>query len=328
MNPTFNRRSLTLTALACALLPMALPAQAQGYPDRPIRLVVGGPAGGTVDISARLLAERLTTLLGQPVMVENKAGAGGLLGTQELLKSPRDGYTFMVNLSGVVSEVPHVVKVPFDSLKMLRPLVEIGRGGLVMATNTQTGASDLKSFVAYAGANKGKVNYGSYSPGTVSHTLGLEFNKLASVDMVHVGYRGSPPALQDLMGGAVQAVFDGAGNVAPHIKAGKLKALATTAPERLALLPDVPTFAELGYKDMTEVVWIGLWTTPDMPAAIQDKVRAASLKALQDDKLRESLANIGMAAGTGTTPEQMHASLVTASGKQAATLQAIGFKAQ
>lgn len=326
MKNSLTRRAIAGAAVLATLLGSASAALAQTWPDKPIRLVVGGPAGGAVDLSARMLGERLTALLGQPIVVENKPGAAGLLGTQELLKSPRDGYTFMVNISGVASEIPHVVKVPFDSLKVLRPLVEIGRGGLVLATNQQTGATDLNSFIAYVKANKGKVSFGSYSPGTVSHTLGLELNKIAGLDMVHIGYRGSPPALQDLMGGAVQAVFDGGGNVAPHVKGGKLRALATTAPERLAILPDVPTFAELGHKDLTEIVWIGLWTTPDMPEAIQAKMRNAALQALKDTKLRDNLANIGMAVGTGATPDQMLASLRAASDKQAATLQAIGFK--
>lgn len=326
MTYKITRRVLTGMALASAFASAVSPAFAQAYPERPIRLVVGGPPGGAVDLSARMLAERLSPLLAQPVLVENKPGAAGLLGTQELLKSPRDGYTFMVNLGGVVSEIPHVVKAPFDSFKVLRPLVEIGRGGLVLVTNQQVPATDLKSFIAYVKAHKGKVSYGSYSPGTVSHTLGLQLNKLADLDMVHVGYRGSPPALQDLMGGSVQAVFDGAGNVAPHVKAGKLKALATTAPSRLALLPEVPTFAELGYKDLTEVVWIGLWTTPDMPAAIQAKVREAALQALRDPKLRENLAVLGMSTGTGATPEELLAGLHQAYEKHGATLQSVGFK--
>lgn len=321
-----TRRTLQIALVATVFATAG--AKAQTYPERPIRLVVGGPAGGAVDLSARLLGESLGALLGQPVVIDNKPGAAGVLGIQELLKSPRDGYTFMVNISGVASEIPHVLKLPLDPLKVLRPLAEIGRGGLVLATNAQTGATDLSTFVAYVKANKGKVSYASYSPGTVSHTLGLEFNKLAGLDMVHVGYRGSPPALQDLMGGTVQASFDGAGNVAPHAKSGRLKVLATTAPERLSLMPDVPTFAELGYKDMTELVWIGLWTTPDMPEAVQTKVRNATLQALKEPKLRDNLATIGMSVGTGATPDQLMASLRTASDKQGAMLQSIGFKAE
>lgn len=319
-------RAALAAALAAALGACAGPALAQPWPDKPIRLVVGGPAGGAVDVTARVLAERLTPLLGQQVIVDNKPGAAGLLGAQELLKSPHDGATFMVQLNGLVSEIPHAFKVPFDPFKALRPVAELGRGGLVLVGNAQLPANDLAGLVAYAKGNKGRVNFASYSAGTVSHTLGLELNKAAGLDMLHVPYKGSPPALQDLVGGQVQVMFDGAGNVLQHVKSGKLKAFATTAPSRLPLMPDVPTFAELGYKGLTEVVWIGLWTTPDMPAPIQQKMREATLKALQDPKLRETFATLGLTAGQGATPEELMSGLRSASDRQAATLQAIGFK--
>lgn len=325
-----QRRQWHCAALAAALATLlgstAGPARAQAWPDKPVRFIVGGPPGGAVDVAARVLAERLTPLLGQMVIVENKAGAAGMLGAQELLKSPHDGSSFMVQINGLVSEIPHVLKMPFDPFKALRPLAELGRGGLVLAGNAQLPASDLVGLVAYVKGNKGRVNFASYSAGTVSHTLGLEFNKAAGLDMTHVPYKGSPPALQDLMGGQVQLMFDGAGNVQPHVKAGKLKVYATTAPARLALMPDVPTFAELGYKDLTETVWIGLWTTPDMPAPIQQKLRDATLKALQDPKLRDTYATLGLAPGQGASPDDLMAGLRAASDRQAAMLQAIGFK--
>lgn len=321
-----GRRLFHQLALAAALAATAGTAAAQAWPEKPIRIVVGGPAGGTVDVSARLLAERLQQSLGQAVVVEDKPGAAGLLGAQDLLKSPHDGYTFMVQLSGIVSEVPHAMKVPFDPFKALRPLAELGSSGLVLVANPQVPANDVAGLVAYVKANKGRVSFASYSPGTVSHTLGAAFNKAAGTDMTHVPYRGSPPALQDLMSGAVQVMFDGAGNVQQYVKAGKLKALATTAPERLASMPEVPTFAELGYKGLTEVAWIGLWSTPDVPAAIQQKVREATLKALQDPKLRAGYATIGLKPGAGATPEELSAQLHAASERQAATLQAIGFR--
>jgi tripartite-type tricarboxylate transporter receptor subunit TctC len=322
-----SRRRLSGAALAGALLLAAGLAGAQTWPDKPIRLVVGAPPGGTVDVAARGLAERLTPLLGQTVIVENKPGAAGLLGLQELLKSPRDGSTFMVQLNGLVSEVPHVVKTPVDPSKVLRPVAELGRTGLVLVGNAQqVPATDLKGALAWAKAQGSKVSYASYSAGSVSHTLGAELNKLAGLDMVHVPYKGSPPALQDLVGGQVQFMFDGPGNVAPFVKAGKLKVYATTSPTRMALMPEVPTFAELGYKDLTEAVWVGLWTTPDMASEIQARMREATLKALQDPKLREVLANLGMGPAGSATPDELMAQLRTASDKQAATLLGIGFK--
>lgn len=326
MKTQWSRRLMlgATTALACA--GTSLPAWSQAYPDKPIRLIVGGPAGGGLDVTARILGERMSPLLGQPIIIDNKPGAAGLIGLQDLLKSPQDGYTFMVSLNGLASEVPHFVKMPVDPLKVLQPLVEMARGGLVFATNAQTNAQNLDGFIKYVKANKGKISYASYSPGTVSHTLGLQLNQLAGLDMVHVGYKGSPPAIQDLIGGSVHGLFDAAGNVLPHVKSGKLKALATTAPQRLSLLPDLPTFAELGYKDLTEVISIMLYTTPDVPAAVKTKVRDVALKALQDPKLRDSYNGFGMAPGAGATPEEMQAGLRVASEKQGALLKSSGFK--
>lgn len=324
------RRQLHRRACAAAvagLLALSGAAQAQTWPDKPIRLIVPAPAGGGVDFAARALAERLVPLLGQQVFVENKPGAAGIIGTADLLKSPRDGSTFMVTINGIVSEIPHAVKMPFDPLATLRPVAELARYGLVLAANPLLPANDLAGFIVYAKANKGKINFASYSAGTASHTLGLELNKVAGLDMMHVPYKGSPPALQDLMGGQVQVMFDASSNVAPHAKAGKLKVYATTAPQRLPSMPDVPTFAELGYKDLTEVSWVGLWTTPDMPAAIQQKLREATLKALQDPKLRDAFTtSMGWSMGSGATPDELVASLRTASDRQAAMLKAIGFK--
>lgn len=327
MTPSFNlRRSWLQMASVSALLIAGLPVQAQNYPEKPVRIVVGAPAGGAADVTARLLAEKMSPVLGQPVVIDNKPGAGGLLGIQELMKSPRDGYTLMVNISGVISEVPHAIKVPFDPFKVVQPQIEMARGGLVFVTNTQTGAQNLEAFIKYAKANKDKVSFGSYSAGTVSHTLGLELNKVAGLDMVHVGYKGSPPALQDLIGGSVQALFDGSGNVLPHVRSGKLKPLAVTSPQRMSLFPDVPTFAELGYKDLTEVVSLILFTAPDVPAPIQAKVREAAMKALQDTKLRETFNNLGLAMGTSATPDELMANLRAASDKQGALLKSVGFK--
>lgn len=325
----FNRQALAALAapLAGSLLALAGPAQAQTWPDKPVRLIVPAPAGGGVDFAARQLGERLAAALGQPFVIENKPGAAGIIGAADLLKSPRDGTTFMVTINGLASEIPHVVKMPFDPLTTLRPVAELARFGLVLAANTQVPANDLAGFIAWAKANKGKVNFASYTAGTVSHTLGLELNKIAGLDMVHVPYKGSPPALQDLMGGQVQVMFDASSNVAPHAKAGKLKVYGTTSPQRLPNLPDVPTFAELGYKDLTEVSWLGLWTTPDMPLAIQARLREATLKALQDPKLREAYTTMmGWGMGSGATPEDMAASLKAASERQAGMLKAIGFK--
>ena len=260
------RRAL-LGALAGTCLLAAVPAaMAQAWPSRPIRLVVGAPAGGTADLIARTLTEGLAPQLGQPVIVDNKAGGMGAIGTQDLISSPHDGYTFMVGVNGLATEVPHVVKTRTDMLKDVKPLAELTRTGLVMVGTPALPASNLKEVIAYVKANPGKVSYASYSTGTMSHTMGQELNKLAGLDMTHVGYKGSPPALQDVMGGHVALMFDGPATSIPMLKSGKLKAFAVSSTKRMNVLPDVPTFTELGYPQITDIAWIGLWTTPEVPA--------------------------------------------------------------
>ncbi|MDO8447905.1 MAG: tripartite tricarboxylate transporter substrate binding protein [Rhodoferax sp.] len=327
---TFSRRlsrrffQTALVASAAALA--AGYSIAQTFPDKPMRIVVGAPAGGTADILGRVLAEGLSAQLGQPVIVDNKPGAAGILGLQELLKSPRDGHTLMIAVNGLVSEIPHVVKMPVDPLKELRPLAELGRTGLLMVGSPQLSATNVKEAIAYIKANPGKVSYASYSTGTMSHTIGLEFNKLAGTDMLHVGYKGSPPALTDVAGGHVAFMFDGPATSIPMIKGGKIKVFATTAPTRMKALPDVPTFAELGYKDLTEVVWMGLWVTPDVPAAAQTKLRDAVMKVLQLPATRERFAGLGLEPGSNATPDELIRGLRVAFDRQAAQLKAIGFK--
>lgn len=328
MNATNSgRRNWLRAAVALAVMPAAMQLAAQTWPDKPMRLIVPAPAGGGVDYAARSLGERLTAILGQPVIIDNRPGGGGIIGAAELLKAPRDGLTFMVNLNSFASEVPHVIKMPFDPLLALRPVAEIARFGLVFAAHPQVPGNDLAGFISYAKANKGKVNFASYSAGTVSHTLGLELNRIAGLDMLHVPYKGSPPAMQDLMGGQVQVMFDASSNVLQHYKAGKLKVFASTTPQRLPTFPDVPTFAELGYKGLTEVSWVGIWTTPDVAAPVQQKMREATLKALQDPKLRELFTgSMGWTMGSGATPDELAASLRAASERQAEFLKTIGFK--
>lgn len=323
---TSRRRFHRLLAASCACLLATGTALAQGFPDKPLRLIVGAPAGGTADIVARVLADGLGQALGQPVVVDNKPGAAGLIGIQELLRAPRDGYTLMLAVNGVVSEVPHIVRMPIDPMRELRPLAEIGRGGLVFIASGQLPVQNLKDAIAYVKAHPGKVNYGSYSGGSVSHTLGLELNQLAGLDMTHVAYRGSPPALLDLVGGQLQFMFDGIATSLPLIKAGKVRALATTAPQRVGVLPDVPTFAELGHKDLTETAWLGLWSTPDVPAAVMTRVRDAALKVTAQPLVREKLQGLGIDPGTAITPDAMAASLKVSYERQGATLKAIGFK--
>lgn len=322
---TFSR--LTRRAVCGALFCLAAaPAMAQGFPSKPLRLIVPAPPGGTLDVVARLFSEELAAALGQPVVIDNKAGGVGMIGVQELLNAPRDGHTIMVHISGIVSEIPYLAKPAYDPIKDIKPVAEFMRSGLVLVGAPTVPATTLAEVITHVKANPGKLNYASYTAGTISHTLGAELSATAGLDMTHVGYKGSPPALQDLMGGHVSYMFDGPVTSVPLIKGGKVKAFAVTTPNRIPALPDVPTIAEAGYPKLTQVAWVGLWTTPDVPAAAQEKIRAAALKSLDNAATKAKLAALGVEIGSKATPEELAKGLKDAYERQGAVLKAINFK--
>ena len=233
-------------AVAAALASLAA-WPAAGWSAKPVRFVVTGPPGGSSDVLARIVGEALSAQIGQPVVVDNKPGGGGAIAVNALLAAPPDGQTLLVGAQNVLTEVPLVLKVGFDPLRDLKPVASIGRGGLVLVANPSVPAGSLKELVEYAKANRGKLSYASYSPGTASHYAGLMLNQKAGIDLQHVPYKGSPPALTDVVAGQLALMFDGMPTALPFVRAGKLKALAVTSRDRSPLLPQVPTFAELGY---------------------------------------------------------------------------------
>ena len=319
----------TFRAVAGAALLAAAPvAFAQAWPTKPVRIVIGAPPGGTADIVARLLAEGLQKEWGQPVIVEPKPGAAGMIAMQDFLGQPADGYTLLVSVNALVTEIPHVIKVRFDPFKDVKPLADLSRSGLVFVGNATLPAKNVPEVVAYVKANPGKVSYASYSAGTISHTMGLELNKAAGIDLNHVPYKGSPPALQDVAGGHVALMFDGPATSIPMIKGGKIKAFAVSGPKRNPALPDVPTFAEQGYPMLQEVAWMGLWIKPGVPDDVQAKIRQATLKVMVLPTVQARLADMGSDAGSGATPDELAKSLREASDKQGATLRALGIKPQ
>ena len=308
---------------------LALPAQAQqaaDWPSKPIRLIVTGPAGGTADILARLLAEGLQQDLKQPVIVESKAGASGALGIHELKASGKSGYTFLVIQDGALSEAPLAQKVSYDPFKDLTPLAQLTRTGLVMVANKDLPFQNLPEFISYAQKQPDGVPFASYATGFKAHTSGMQLGQLAKINMRHVGYKGSPPALVDLMGGHIPVMFDGVTTSLPLIRSGKIKALATIYPTRLQALPDVPTFKELGYPQLSKPGWFALWSHPQTPAAIQQKMRDAALAHFSKEAVLKQTASIGMEPGLPVTTAEMLADLKDASQKQAALLKSIGYK--
>lgn len=325
--PALRRLVLGAIAGAC-LLGMASAALAQAFPSKPVRIVIGAPPGGTSDVVARLLADGMNKEWGQAVIVDAKPGGAGTIGINELLSAAADGHTLMVGPSAAVTEIPHVIKVRYDPFKDLKPLVDLGGGGLVLVGTASLPAKNVAEVVSYAKANAGKVSYASYSAGTISHTMGLALNKAAGIDLNHVPYKGSPPALQDVMGGHVALMFDGPATSIPMIKGGKLKAIAISGPKRNPALPDVPTFAEQGYPSIDDVAMMVLWIKPDVPEAVQARIRETALKVLAQPAAKARLLEFGFDQGSGAAPDALTQALRTAYEKQGATLRALGVKPQ
>lgn len=312
-------------ALGLALTPVAAMAQA-AWPTKVVRIVVGAPAGGTSDILARVLAKGMQKEWGQPVIVDAKPGGAGSIGVNDMVHSPADGHTLYLGAIATATEIPLVVKVRYDPFKDIKPLVDLGGGGLVFVGNPSLPAKNLAQVIAYVKANPGKVSYASYSTGTVSQTMGLELNRAAGIDMTHVPYKGSPPALQDVMGGHVALMFDAPPTSMPLIKAGKLKAFAVSGPKRNPALPDVPTFAEQGFPMIDATGIMLLWARPEVPAEVQTKVRNTVLKLMAQPAYKTRLLEIGFDQGSGATPEALAKDLRSAYEKQETMLRALGIK--
>ncbi|SOZ38084.1 tripartite tricarboxylate transporter substrate binding protein [Cupriavidus neocaledonicus] len=324
--PSARRRAL-LTGMLGLALPAAFPApaHAQAWPTKVVRIVVGGPAGGTADILARLLAEGLTQALGKPVIVEQKPGGAGAIAVGTLLSAPHDGHTVLLIQGGIVSETPLALKVSFDPFRDLKPIAQVARTGLVLVGNPKLPAKNFSELLAYIKSKPGQIDYASYAAGMRGQTLGVQFNRLAGVNMSHVGYKGSPPALQDVMGGHVPLMFDGLATSLPLIKAGKLRAYAVAYPKRIPALPDVPTFAEVGFPAMTEPGWMGLWLPSDVPAAVQEKIRNATLAIVQQQGYRKHVEDMGMDNGQPLGSEALSKEARAAYERQAELLRSIGF---
>lgn len=282
-------------------------AQAQSaWPNKPVRILVGAPAGGTADFLARVVGETLGRNIGQSVVVENRPGGLGAIVMDAFLSAPRDGYTYVLSVNSLVTELPYTMKPKYDPFKDIRPLVKLSGGGLVLVSSSSLPPKNFSEMIGYVKANPGKISFASYTPGTSSHIRGLQLNKQAGLDMQHIGYKGSPPALQDVMGGQVQFMFDGLATSTPLIKSGKLRPYAVTASKRTAVLPDVPTMIELGLPEMTQMSWMGLWTAPDVPAAVQQRMREEVLKVLSQPSIKEKLASTGLEVpDQASTPEEM-----------------------
>jgi tripartite-type tricarboxylate transporter receptor subunit TctC len=295
-----NRRKLGLLVAAACLVPMST-LHAQAYPEKPIRLVVPWPAGGGADAVGRAVAQALTLELGKSVYVENIAGAGGNIGTQQFIRSAPDGYTLLLATSSTNVANPYLYKkVGFDPIKDFTPVASVAMLSSVLVVPTSSPFKSPKDIIAAAQAAPGKLLYGSGGVGASAHLAGELFNSVSKIEITHVPYKGSGPALTDVMGGQINMMFDT--GAFPHIKGGKIRALAVAAEKRHPLIPDVPTFEELGIKGMIMNAWYGVAAPAGTPASVVAKVNQAVEHALKSGELSKRLTDIG-AEVRGGTPE-------------------------
>ena len=290
-----------LAVAACILSPLA--AAQDAYPNRPIKIIAPVQPGGGVDLVARTIGDRLTKALGQPVIVENQSGGGGIVGSQFTARAAPDGYTLMVGYVGTHGTNPAVRKLPYDAVKDFTPIAMVAGTPNVLVVPPSLPVKTLSEFIAYVKANKGKISYGSSGPGTLTHLAMEQLKVAADLDMQHVPYRGIGPAITDLLGGQTQALFPGLAAALPHIKAGTMRPLAITGTKRDALLPDVPTFEELGFKGFDGVQWYGIVGPANIPPAIVATLNKAINDALADPSLRERLSGEALEP-MPMTPEQ------------------------
>jgi len=290
---TLPRRQFLHLAAGAAMLP-ALPrfAWAQTYPTRPVRLIVGFPAGGVGDILARLMGQWLSDRLGQPFVIENRPGAATNIAAEAVVRSAPDGHTLLWITAANAINASVYDKLSFNFIRDITPVASFIRGPGVMEVNPAVPAKSIPEFIAYAKAHPGKINLASSGLGTVSHVAGELFKIMAGVDMLHVPYRGAAPALNDLIGGQVQVMILPIISSIEHIKAGRLRALAVTTATRLEVVPDVPTVAEFlpGY-DVSD--WTGIGVPRNTPAEIVDKLSTEINAALGDPKMKARLADLG-----------------------------------
>jgi tripartite-type tricarboxylate transporter receptor subunit TctC len=282
-------------------------ALAQGYPSKPIHLVVPFPPGGPTDIVGRLVGQKLAEGLGQPVIVENRPGAGGTVGSTAAAKAPADGYTLLYGSTSTLAIAPSLYHdLAYDPRSAFAPVSLVSRGAIIAAVNAQVPARNLQELIALAKKSPGKLSYASAGSGTPPHLAAELFKSIAGVDLLHVPYKGGAPAINDLVGGQVQAIFEGQVVLLPHIKSGRVRALAITGMTRDPALADVPTFAEAGLPRYDAYFWSGLVAPAGTPAAVIAKLNSMLVRALNAPDAHDALMRQGLEPAA-TTPQQFAA---------------------
>jgi tripartite-type tricarboxylate transporter receptor subunit TctC len=294
------RRACAFGALAL-LAPLGALAQTAPYPSQPIKFVVPYPAGGATDTLARTIGQKLSEALGQPVLVENKAGAAGTIGNNLVAKGPADGHTVLIAITALIQQPSLMDKLPYDPLKDFAPVTLIARSPSMFAVPLDSPAKSLKEFVAMAKANPGKLSFGSYGAGTSSHIQGSLLNMQAGLDLVHVPFNGAAPLLTNLVGGQLPSAFIDSASSRPHLKS--IRPLAVTGTQRMHGLPDVPTFTELGYHSFDPYGWFGVMVPAAVPAPVVQKLSVEINRILRLPDVTARIEALGLQVAGGNPEE-------------------------
>ena len=301
------KRGLIVGAAALALLPALV--SAQGYPNKPIRLIVPFAAGGTTDIVARIVADQMGRELGQAVIIENRGGGGGSIGANEVAKATPDGYTLGVATVSTMAVNPAAnARIPYNNLTDFIPVTNFVTVPNILVVHPSVAAKDIKEFIALLKKNPGKYSFASSGTAGIGHMMGELFLSASGTDMVHIPYKGAGPAINDVLGGQVPVLFDNLPSSKAHIDAGSFRLLAVAAPKRLSGYPNVPTFAEIGMKEVNDPAWYGLVAPAKTPKEIVDKLYAAAVKAVNSPATKEKLSQQG-ADPLANTPAEFAAQI-------------------
>ena len=287
-----------LPSLLCAA------AMAQPYPSHPVKVIVPFPPGSTPDIVGRTLATKLQDAFGQPFVVENRTGAGGNIGTEAVAKAPADGYTLLIGITGPIATNKYLYKsLPYDPEKDLAPISLLASAPQMLVITPQLNVDTFRAFIDYARAHPGKISYGSVGSGSASHLTMELLKSETKIDVVHVPYRGFPPAVTDMLAGNIQAMFAIIPGVLPHVRAGKMKALAVTALKRSPLAPEVPSVAELGLPQLESLPWIGLLAPAATPPEVLERLSSETMRRMQAAEVRDLLGRQGFDVVASTPAE-------------------------
>ena len=308
--------------LACLMASVAGAHAQAAWPDRPVRVIVPFPASGATDLVARVVTQRVAQDLGQQMVVDNRPGAGGTIGTTEAAKASADGYTLLLTTSSTHAISPHLMpRLAYDPRKDFTPVAHLADAPSVLLVTNSLPVKSVAELVAYGKANPGKLNYATSGNGTIVHLNTAAFSAQAGIEMMHVPYKGTALAIPDLVAGQTHVLFDSLPTGMPHAKNGRLRALAVTSPKRSSLAPELPTMAESGLPGYSSVTWFGVYLPAGAPPALVDRIHKAFAKAIQSPEVAEGLAKLGVEPAAPSTPAKFAAMVQADSARWAAVIR-------